>query len=132
VFGLSANAFLLVAAAGTVVVDQATKAMVSMRQLGERDRRARALGHLPRARYAAAGWLCALLYLELAFAVDAVPPGLAVVGLGLALGGAGANLIDRVARGTVVDFISVGSFPVFNLADAAMVLGAVTVIAGFA
>ena len=50
-------------------------------------------------------------------------------GLGLALmaGGAVGNLIDRVARGYVLDFISVHyagwHFPAFNVADAAITVG---------
>ena len=45
--------------------------------------------------------------------------------LGLQLGGAVGNLIDRVRLGYVVDFIDVGSWPVFNLADSAIVVGLV-------
>ena len=43
--------------------------------------------------------------------------------LGLQLGGALGNLIDRLRQGYVVDFISVKSFPVFNIADACIVVG---------
>jgi signal peptidase II len=43
--------------------------------------------------------------------------------LGLQLGGATGNLIDRVRFGYVVDFIDIGIWPVFNLADAAIVVG---------
>lgn len=39
---------------------------------------------------------------------------------GLYLGGALGNLIDRLAFGAVTDFISVGSFYIFNIADAAI------------
>ncbi|MDL9937426.1 signal peptidase II [Gordonia sp. ABSL1-1] len=58
-----------------------------------------------------------------------------VVGLGLVLGGAIGNLIDRIFRdpkplqGHVVDFISVGWWPVFNVADSAVVCGAVLLVA---
>jgi len=50
------------------------------------------------------------------------------VGLGLIIGGAVGNIIDRIALGAVVDFIDLGfwpmrSWPVFNLADLAIVIG---------
>lgn len=41
------------------------------------------------------------------------------------LAGAVGNAIDRLSLGYVVDFISVGSFPVFNIADSAVTVGAV-------
>ncbi len=44
-------------------------------------------------------------------------------GLGLIIGGAAGNIIDRIALGAVVDFIDVGFWPVFNLADTAIVIG---------
>jgi len=56
------------------------------------------------------------------------------IGLGLVLGGALGNLTDRMVRapgplrGHVVDFISVGWWPVFNLADSAVVCGAVGLV----
>lgn len=54
-------------------------------------------------------------------------------GLGLILGGAIGNLLDRVMRGTVTDFIEVyrgtWSFPAFNVADSAITVGAVFLIA---
>ncbi len=46
-----------------------------------------------------------------------------VIGLGLELGGAVGNLFDRVAWGTVLDFIDVRFWPVFNVADSAIVIG---------
>ena len=45
--------------------------------------------------------------------------------LSLQLGGALGNLIDRLTVGHVTDFISVGNFPVFNVADASITIGAV-------
>ena len=47
------------------------------------------------------------------------------VALGLQLGGAIGNLIDRVARGYVTDFVNVRFFAVFNVADSALVVGAI-------
>ena len=43
--------------------------------------------------------------------------------LGAALGGASGNLLDRLWRGGVVDFLDFGFWPVFNLADTAIVVG---------
>ena len=47
--------------------------------------------------------------------------------LGLQLGGAAGNLIDRIRQGYVVDFVDFGYktnwFPVFNVADSAIVVG---------
>jgi len=49
-------------------------------------------------------------------------------GLGLDLGGAVGNLIDRLRSGEVVDFIDVGAWPVFNIADSAIVVGTILII----
>jgi len=45
------------------------------------------------------------------------------LGLGLQLGGALGNLLDRLTRGYVVDFIYFKFWPVFNVADSCIVLG---------
>jgi signal peptidase II len=51
------------------------------------------------------------------------------VGMGLIIGGALGNIIDRVALGEVVDFIDFGFWPVFNFADMAIVIGvAITMV----
>jgi len=47
----------------------------------------------------------------------------AQVGLGAAMGGATSNLYGRLRRGAVIDFLDVGWWPVFNLADVAITLG---------
>ncbi len=44
--------------------------------------------------------------------------------LGLLLGGALGNIIDRVREGAVTDFLKVPLWPAFNLADAAICVGA--------
>lgn len=58
-----------------------------------------------------------------------------IVGLVLVLGGAIGNLVDRAARaddgflsGHVVDFVSVGWWPVFNVADSAITVGALLLV----
>jgi signal peptidase II len=57
-----------------------------------------------------------------------------VVALSLVLGGAIGNLLDRVfrapgfLRGEVVDFIRIGAFPSFNVADSAITIGAVLLL----
>lgn len=60
------------------------------------------------------------------------------VGLALIGGGALGNLLDRLFRdpgfwfGHVVDFISVGNFAIFNLADAAINVGVVVFVVAIA
>jgi signal peptidase II len=44
------------------------------------------------------------------------------------LGGAVGNLIDRLTQGTVTDFISLGTFAVFNVADASISVGTAILI----
>ena len=45
------------------------------------------------------------------------------IALGLVLGGAVGNLADRVCAGGVLDFIDLGIWPVFNVADIALTIG---------
>ena len=45
------------------------------------------------------------------------------VALAMQMAGALGNLIDRIRFGTVTDFISVGNFPVFNVADSSITVG---------
>lgn len=74
--------------------------------------------------------LAAVLTLVLVRAASRVTNPWVLVALALVLGGALGNLVDRVfrspgfLRGEVVDFIGVKSFPTFNLADAAVTVGA--------
>jgi signal peptidase II len=57
--------------------------------------------------------------------------GLIRIALGMQLGGAIGNLIDRVQRGEVTDFIDVGSFPTFNIADASISVSITAVLLFF-
>ena len=50
--------------------------------------------------------------------------------MSLQLGGAAGNLIDRIHQGRVTDFISIGSFPVFNIADSAISIGVAVLLLG--
>ena len=59
----------------------------------------------------------------------------ALISLGLILGGAGGNLMDRVLRaesgvlsGHVVDFIDFQWWPIFNVADMGIVVGAIMLL----
>lgn len=55
--------------------------------------------------------------------------------LALVLGGAVGNLVDRILRdpgflrGEVVDFVKLGFWPTFNLADSAITVGVVLIVA---
>ena len=50
--------------------------------------------------------------------------------MSMQLGGAAGNLIDRLAFGRVTDFISIGTFPVFNVADSSISVGCVVLLLG--
>jgi signal peptidase II len=56
--------------------------------------------------------------------------GVSSVGFGLLIGGGVANVIDRLAASPheVTDFIAIGSFPVFNVADVAITAGFVVLV----
>lgn len=50
--------------------------------------------------------------------------------MGLQLGGAIGNLVDRITIGHVTDFISIGTFPVFNVADSSISIGVAVLVLG--
>jgi signal peptidase II len=50
--------------------------------------------------------------------------------MSMQLGGAAGNLIDRLTIGHVTDFISIGTFPVFNVADSSITVGCVVLLLG--
>jgi signal peptidase II len=50
--------------------------------------------------------------------------------MSMLLGGASGNLIDRFRQGYVTDFISVGKFPVLNIADASISVGVAVLFIG--
>lgn len=59
---------------------------------------------------------------------------LSLIGLSLVLSGGLSNLVDRVLRGSVIDFLNVGIGPlrtgIFNVADMALMLGIALVLFG--
>ena len=64
----------------------------------------------------------------------AFPPlehGILRAALGLQLGGAIGNLVDRVRFGEVTDFIHFPHYPAFNVADSSISVGLVVIIAFF-
>lgn len=67
--------------------------------------------------FAVSGTFAAALYLP------ALQGWVVQAGLGAAIGGASSNLLDRIRHGAVVDFIDLRVWPIFNLADAAILLG---------
>ena len=75
--------------------------------------------------------LVALVYFGRAFLAEGTPR-LERIALGLILGGALGNGLDRLRHGAVVDFLDFHwagyHFPAFNVADAAISVGAVCLI----
>jgi signal peptidase II len=65
------------------------------------------------------------------FAREREPSWWHVVATGAIAGGALGNVIDRVRLGYVVDFIAVGPWPNFNVADSAITLGALLLCWGW-
>jgi signal peptidase II len=47
---------------------------------------------------------------------------------GLLIGGAAGNLIDRIAEGSVTDFIDFPAWPAFNVADIAITFGVLSLL----
>jgi signal peptidase II len=136
-------ALLLVIALGVIVVDQAAKSLVSS-SLAD-GRVINLLGGLIRLDYTrnsgaafsifrGDGSVFGLVAILVSVGIlvyyrrAATGPLLLRMGLALVLGGALGNLIDRVRLGYVVDFIDLQWWPVFNLADSAIVVGVILLI----
>ena len=120
-----------------IAADQLTKLIVStqlaLRRVAARARALRdpprpELGHRLRALLErdavvtaltalAVGWM--LVYFARSGARHPVLP----VALGLLIGGSTSNLIDRIRLGHVTDFLDLGYWPAFNLADSFIVVG---------
>ena len=67
--------------------------------------------------------LAGILALAYIYHSQARPALLLRVSIALMLGGAVGNLIDRIHQGHVTDFADIGPWPVFNVADSAIVIG---------
>ena len=63
--------------------------------------------------------------LALIYRSQVVPTGLLRLSLGLQIGGAAGNLLDRLLIQHVTDFVDIGTWPVFNVADASIITGLV-------
>lgn len=56
---------------------------------------------------------------------------IAPVAIGMMLGGAAGNLIDRVRLGRVTDFIDLPPWPAFNVADSSITVGITVILLGY-
>jgi signal peptidase II len=125
---------VLTLAAIAFLFDQITKCAVQARlgvPLGGRLVQFREVHHRERL-YSSTGFRVALIVIWSAAAFASVwlhssgrffQSGAALTGMGCALGGAAGNLLDILRRRSVLDFIDLGWWPVFNLADVAIVGG---------
>jgi signal peptidase II len=132
---LPATALLAGCVLSVVIVDQVAKVIVCRTLALAESMRLGRYFRITHGENRVSGWLAlsrtyalalfSSLILIAAVLVIAKPPlsAVSVVGLGLALGGAGGNLLDRMTRKSVRDFIGIGKWPLFNLADVALTLG---------
>lgn len=139
---------LFITAAVIVAIDQVTKALIVSSYLREGESR-RVIGEVLSWTYqrnpgSAFGLfqhipvlftiLATAIAVVIAVRAPRVHDRLTAFALGLVLGGAVGNLVDRIARspgvfrGRVVDFIDFHWWPVFNVADSAVVIGAVLLL----
>ena len=127
--------YFLLIAASVIVLDRLTKWAVD-RYIPLRDSIAVIPGlfHITHVenRGAAFGLLVALIIVSVLLWKNGHAMTTTTIGLSLILGGAAGNLWDRVVFGRVVDFLHfyVGSYswPDFNVADSAIVVGAVLLV----
>lgn len=130
----------MLAATGVLIADQITKGLAETYLPRFPDQSIPILGDLLRLTYVAnrgaafgilqdrtlffvAVGLVVVVVIVASYRYFPVNGALLNIALGLQLGGAIGNLIDRIRYGYVVDFIDVAIWPVFNLADSAIVIG---------
>lgn len=138
-------AFWIVAAA-VVALDQGTKAIVrSSMEIGERwpadgspfyfryvTNTGAAFGSLQNATTLLIGMtFIGLAAIYLYYRNPPFQHWIASVAIGLMLGGALGNLIDRVRVGRVTDFVHFPHFPNFNVADASINVGVAILVVGY-
>ena len=124
------------AAAAVLIADQISKALVLSRTTTSvRERPFVSIQHVMNRRGIIASFggrttLLAIWAVSIATAALVLHCGilatgtLGPIGIGAAIGGATGNLFDQLRRGAIVDFIAIGWWPVFNVADAAIISGA--------
>lgn len=140
---MAAGAMVLAVVLAILAIDQVTKAvMVDWIGPGSSDRRVDMIGTWIAFEYvqntgAAFGilrgqtWLLSVLAMLVASGFVAMfwshlpQDRLLRFSVALVLGGAIGNLVDRVRLGYVVDFMAVGAWPRFNVADSAITIGLV-------
>ena len=132
---MSSHAVMILAGLLVVLVDQTSKSIVRSRlqpgrwypvlgPLGLRRVESTRAGYLPNAnRYVLAAILFVLVLLLVLLLASRSLPTPGATGLGMLVGAASSNVLDRFVRGAVVDFISLRGWRTFNLADMAMVMG---------
>lgn len=138
---LKHNGFLFLIATAVIVVDQLTKALVRQNlALGEAWAPIPAIGDFFRFLYwqnrgAAFGSfqnagpvltvvrILIAIFIIVFYQKTEIKDVLVKVSLSLMLGGAVGNLVDQFTLGFVTDFIAVGRFPIFNVADSCVTIG---------
>jgi len=119
---------VIVSTVAVFSVDQGSKALWA-RHAAVTINPSPAFGLIHSRRVLACGWAISFVVALFAGPVHSL---LVRAALGAVLGGAAGNLADLRMRHGVVDFIDVGFWPVFNLADVAIVTGAGAVLVGVA
>ncbi len=64
-----------------------------------------------------------LALVAVAFMAKSASSRTSFVAYGMILGGGVANIVDRIRDGYVTDFIQIGNFPIFNVADTCVSIG---------
>lgn len=115
-----------------ILADQVSKHFVLQRTVAHTCNSGIAFGLLPRFwnEAVSVGVICALAYVLVKVSGSDPEQGrtLKIVGLSLVLAGGISNLVDRMTRGCVLDFIDLKIWPSFNLADSAIILGVIILI----